>query len=267
MVRRYGSRLSVVIVGYVTVSEQLRSIRENITLLDPIWNVDDYRQLLSETDINIAVLKPSFMADCKSEIKWLEAAMFAIPSAVSRTATYAEVIENGIAGFLCSTSADWVAALDRLVRNPDLRRDMGLAAQRKVRSLYSLGTMASNLRSIFDACPTRVVVTKPTVVVVNVFYPPQSFGGATLVVHDNVKHIVTKYSDDFTIEVFTSIEAAEDAYQTHSYVHDGVRVTSVTTPHVPDCDQRPRDQRMAEIFGEFLDSVNPALVHFHCIQR
>jgi glycosyltransferase involved in cell wall biosynthesis/tetratricopeptide (TPR) repeat protein len=266
-VRRYGNQVSIVIVGYVTVTAQLRSIRENITLFDPIWNVDDYWQVLSEADINLAVLKPSLMADCKSEIKWLEAAMFAIPSIVSRTATYAEVIEDGVSGLLCTTQADWVAAIDRLVCDADLRQEMGLAAQRTVHKLYSLDVMATRLCSIFNNCQQAVATNKPTVVIVNVFYPPQAFGGATRVVYDNVRHFAKEYANDFTVEVFTSIEAAAGPYETRSYIQDGVRVTGVITPQEPDIDKRAKDQRMRAIFGEYLDSIDPALVHFHCIQR
>jgi glycosyltransferase involved in cell wall biosynthesis/cytochrome c-type biogenesis protein CcmH/NrfG len=267
MVRRYRSQISIVIVGYVTITEQLRSIRENITLFDAIWNVEEYWKLLSEADINIAVLKPSLMADCKSEIKWLEAAMFAVPSVASRTATYAEVIEHGVSGLLCETQEDWITAIDRLVCDAGFRQEMGLAAQRAVRSVYTLDKMASRLRAIFNSLHQEMAVGKPTVVVVNVFYPPQAFGGATRVVHDNVRHFTRNYADVFNVEVFTSIEAISGFYETRSYVEDRVRITGVITPHAPDIDKRASDQRMGEIFGEYLDTVTPALVHFHCIQR
>jgi glycosyltransferase involved in cell wall biosynthesis/tetratricopeptide (TPR) repeat protein len=267
IVRRHGTRVSVVIVGYVTVTEQLRPLDQNITIFDPIWNVDDYWRLLSEADINIAVLKPSLMADCKSEIKWLEAAMLGIPSVVSRTRTYAEVIEDGVSGFLCDTSEDWISAFDRLIRDPKLRQDMGFAAQTSVQKFYGLQSMAANLRSIFDACNPEPHRAKPTIVLVNVFYPPQGIGGATRVVHDNVRHLAAHYGDKFNIEVFASLQAVAEPYEIHAYVQDGIRVTAVTTPHVADCDQRPKDQRMRDVFGAYLDVVMPDLIHFHCIQR
>jgi len=42
-------------------------------------------------DINLSVLKPGVISDCKSEIKWLEAAMLGIPSIVSATQTHTEL--------------------------------------------------------------------------------------------------------------------------------------------------------------------------------
>jgi glycosyltransferase involved in cell wall biosynthesis len=144
---------------------------------------------------------------------------------------------------------------------------MGLAAQRTVHKLYSLDVMATRLCSIFNNCQQAVATNKPTVVIVNVFYPPQAFGGATRVVYDNVRHFAKEYANDFNVEVFTSIEAAAGPYETRSYIKDGVRVTGVITPQEPDIDKRAKDQRMRAIFGEYLDSIDPALVHFHCIQR
>ncbi len=85
------------------MTDRLRSIEDHLLLIEPNWDVNVYWAVLSQVDIDIAVLKPSPMADCKSEIKWLEAAMFAVPSVVSDT------------GFLCRTPADWTATLGRLV--------------------------------------------------------------------------------------------------------------------------------------------------------
>jgi glycosyltransferase involved in cell wall biosynthesis len=87
------------------------------------------------------------------------------------------------------------------------------------------------------------------------------------VVHDNVRHFASNYGDKFNIEVFSSVQAITEPYEIHCYAQDGVRVTGVTTPHVADSDQRPKDQRMGEVFGAYLDTIMPDLVHFHCIQR
>jgi hypothetical protein len=111
---------------------------------------------------------------------------------------------------------------------------MGLAAQRTVHKFYALDLMANRLGSIFNSCHRDLTTAEPTVVIVNVFYPPQAIGGATRVVYDNVRHFAKNYADDFNVEVFTSIEAVAGSYQTHSYTQDGVRVTGVITPHDPD---------------------------------
>jgi glycosyltransferase involved in cell wall biosynthesis len=269
MVRRYGDKISIVLVGYNVMSERLNSIGANLKLIEPNWDIATYWSLLRSADINIAVLKQTPMADCKSEIKWMEAAMFAVPSIVSGTATYREVIEPGITGLICDTADEWTAALDFLVANSSSRRSIGLEAQRRVRDRYNIPVMAENLSKIFESITvfSPTVTAPPTVLIVNVFYPPQALGGATRVVHDNVKHLSSVYGEDVHIEVFTTAVGGERDYEISCYVQDGVRVTAVSRPTLDAIETRITDDGMERIFGNFIDSVRPSVVHFHCIQR
>jgi glycosyltransferase involved in cell wall biosynthesis len=194
--------------------------------------------------------------------------MFAIPSVVSDTATFREVISPGRTGLLCATVAEWTSALDRLVCDSKLRLCIGRQAREQARASYGMAVMADNLRTIFgDAARAESADTRPTILIVNVFYPPLAIGGATRVVHDNVRRLAETYGDRFRLEVFTSIQGGEEPYQLSSYVLDGLRVTGVTTPVDPQGDTAASNERMGEIFGRFLDGVAPSLVHFHCVQR
>jgi glycosyltransferase involved in cell wall biosynthesis/tetratricopeptide (TPR) repeat protein len=269
MVQRYGDKISIVLAGHIARSPLLLSIKKNVTYVDPVWDVEQYWRMLSIADINLAVLKPGYAADCKSEIKWLEAAMLGIPSVVSETATLKEVVVHDVTGILCKTKDEWVEALDRLICSPATRRKIGDAAKQHVLTAYSVPSMANNIKNILDTVGVVPVtnVSRPTVVVVNVFYPPQAIGGATRVVHDNVRHFTKKYKEQFDVHVFTSIEGGVTPYTVSHFVRDGVRVTGVTTPVDPDIDNRVHDAKMGEIFAEFLAQVRPSLVHFHCVQR
>ena len=265
LVRRHGDRVAIVLMGYIIMTDRLRSIEDHLLLIEPNWDVNAYWAVLSQVDINIAVLKPSTMADCKSEIKWLEAAMFAVPSVVSDTATFRTVVEPGVTGFLCRTPADWTATLGRLVTEDGLRRQVGQQARERAIAAYGMPAMADNLRHMLSEVSPAPADAKPTILIVNVFYPPQAIGGATRVVHDNVRHLSQRYADRFHVEVFTSIEGGETPYQLTSYAQDGVRVIGVTTPQ--GADHTIDDDAMGVVFGRVLDHLAPALVHFHCIQR
>jgi glycosyltransferase involved in cell wall biosynthesis len=266
LVRRYGRRISIVTVGHISWTPASRAIRDNILQVEPTADIAAYWNLLRTADINLAVLKPSLMADCKSEIKWLEAAMFGVPSVVSRTAAFAEVVEDGVTGFLCNDVSDWVETLDRLVRDRRLRRKVGQAARRAVLERYGIARMKENLVAIFaELSPPRS--PRPTIVIVNVFYPPQAKGGATRVAYDNIARLHSAYAEEFEIEVFTTIEGGLSPYETRVYAHDGVRVTGVTTPDEPQIDHKLFDKRMGEIFDKYLKSLSPTMIHFHCVQR
>jgi glycosyltransferase involved in cell wall biosynthesis/Tfp pilus assembly protein PilF len=266
MVKRYGDKITIILVGYTARSQKLDSIRSNIRFVEPIWDIAEYWSHLHKADINIAPLKTSPMADCKSEIKWLEAAMFGVPSVVSGTETYREAVEHGVTGFICDTPEEWTAAIDLLVKDASLRYRLGATAWRRVRDNYSIPAMAKNLSCILEPL-AAIRVKKPTILIVNVFYPPQSFGGATRVVHDNVAHFMQAYHDDFHVEIFTTVESEGQDYEVGCYVHDGVRVTSVTRPSDPEIEKRVVDEKMGELFGKFIDQIRPDLIHFHCIQR
>lgn len=265
LVCRHGDRIAIVLMGDIPDSDRLQSIAANVTFLAPMWDLDSYWSVLAAADVNIAVLKPSLMADGKSEIKWLEAAMLGIPSVVSDTATYREVIRPGETGILCSSPEGWTAALDSLVRDPDLRWRIGSQARQHALAAYNQDVMAAGLDRMLRAV-SPAPDTRPLILIVNVFYPPQAIGGATRVVHDNIGHLSTQHGDRFRIEVFTSIEGGAP-YQLSCHEQDGVRVTGVGTPDDPEIDRRAADERMGGIFAAVLDQVRPALVHFHCIQR
>jgi glycosyltransferase involved in cell wall biosynthesis len=237
-----------------------------VTVLPPIWDLDAFWSVLRDADINVAVVNRNPVTDAKSEIKWLEAALFGIPSVVSRTATYEEVVEDGRTGFLCDSSDDFYRQLDRLVRDRELRQQVGQTARAAVLSRYNLHTLAENLRGTLASLSPAVAV-RPKIVIVNVFYPPQAYGGATRVVYDNVTDLKARYGDRFDIEVFTTLEGGTDPFEVSSYVEGGVRVTCVTTPDDPDINHRTTSSPMGKIFSDYLADAQPHLVHFHCIQR
>ena len=266
IVKRHGKLVHIVLVGAIVMSDALESIRRNLTILDTTWNIDEYWSILRTVDINIAVLKQTPMTDCKSEIKWLESAMFGIPSVVSGTSTYREVVEDGVTGLICDTPEEWVAALDLLVRDSELRRRIGLAAWHRVRDVYNVRRMTENLTSILNrVAPPLIPSAKSRIVIVNTFYAPQGVGGATRIVDDNVRYLSEMYKDEFRIDVFTSGWGTD--YATCCYVRDGVRVTSVLRPAVSDAELGVVDEGMEKLFAEYLDQIDPALVHFHCVQR
>ncbi len=262
--------VELVLMGYLTLPECLLRHRHRVTCLEPVWDVEAYWAVLAEMDISIAVLKPGHVADCKSEIKWLEAAMLGIPSVVTGTATYRDVIEDGVTGLLADTPQDWFIALRSLIGNPELRRTIGEAARRRAVRSYDPAAMAANLTRIFaavSAAPAASCVKRQKILVVHVFYGPQSIGGATRVVANNVQDLARKYGDEFEIEVFCSIPGATTSYVTSTYRQDGIKVTGITTADHPLLERRSKDPRIAAAFGEVVDRFCPDIIHIHCVQR
>lgn len=266
MVHRHPGRVEIRLIGHFGAFTHLDPETDPVTFMEPVWDFEEFCGRVAQADINLSVLSDSLLTDAKSEIKWMEAAMFGIPSVVSATATHREVIEDGETGYLCNTTADFIAALDALIADPDLRARVGGAARDKVLAEYSLDAMGANLREIFEELRPEAT-PKKRLVIVNVFYPPQAIGGATRVVHDNVRLLRDQYGDRYDIDVICTLEGGRTPLEVTTYADEGVRVWAITAPPIEGGDMGAREPRMAAVFERLIQRLNPDLVHFHCIQR
>jgi len=132
-------------VGHVNAKRLMSKYRNRVFESAAIWDAAAYWAKLGAADINTAILKKSLLTDAKSEIKWMEAGMFGIPSVVSGTATLMGAIEDGTSGLIANNREDWIKQLLRLVDDPDLRRSIGANAQQQVLKHYDLDKMSTNL--------------------------------------------------------------------------------------------------------------------------
>jgi glycosyltransferase involved in cell wall biosynthesis len=274
-----NSTIRLVVVGYLSLRPEFERFSSRITRFDFVADLDEYWPLIAAADINLAVLSPGVMSDCKSEIKWLEAAILQVPSVVSGTATYKEILEDGVDALIVEDHAAWAAALDRLIEDYDLRCSIGAAARRKALQLYSIESGAELLRKELDVTKAsgRDVIpskdmrrqdgnSKMKVLVCHIFFPPQSYGGATRVVQDNVDYIKDQ-CPDIELSIFATDEGISSPGHFRFEDYRGTPVFRISTPTEPNMDWRPFNAGHEKLFARVLDTVQPDLVHFHCIQR
>jgi glycosyltransferase involved in cell wall biosynthesis len=264
---RFRSKIEIVLVGYFNPTSRNEWFNSSVRVVAPVWDYQQYLGMLREADINLSVLSQSPFNEAKSEIKWLEAAMMGIPSVMSRTGTLAEACKDGEDVVLCHTAAEFFIALEKLVSDNAVRDGIGQAARRRVLAEYGLSNLGRNLAAILSSVAEQHPPKAKKIAIVNVFYPPHSIGGATRVVHDNVRDIKAMLGDSIDIEIFTTFEDQRYPYRTSSYFFEGVKVTAVSTPIEAGMDWKYSDSRMATIYEHFLERFQPNLVHFHCIQR
>jgi hypothetical protein len=145
-----ATRLSI--AGFLQLPPSfLRQFGARIELLPMTDDLDTYWDRLAAAQINLAVLKPDLMTDCKSEIKWIEAGLMQIPSVVSPTRNYQDVVRDGDDALLASGPDGWYRALSRLVSDPHTRTAIGVAARKRVLAEYAVTRMAANLQFILTA--------------------------------------------------------------------------------------------------------------------
>jgi glycosyltransferase involved in cell wall biosynthesis len=129
----------------------LNDFQSRIIRIPFIRNIEAYWTYLAASDINLAVLHDDILAGCKSEIKWLEAATLGIPSVVSRTKNYLDVINNGVDGYVVSGQSEWHDALKKLVEDRNLRKTIGKSALSRALLEYSISTLSNNIGEVFQA--------------------------------------------------------------------------------------------------------------------
>jgi glycosyltransferase involved in cell wall biosynthesis len=104
----------------------------------PLVKWEKWLTVLNTFDINISPLESSNpFCLAKSEIKYTEAALLAIPTVASRTKAFEHAVCENQTGYLATNTKEWINALDRMVINPALRQRLGEAARTDVLERYA----------------------------------------------------------------------------------------------------------------------------------
>jgi glycosyltransferase involved in cell wall biosynthesis len=125
----------VLIVGKLNFSDQFfeygnRFQHRPLVLYKNYWKIFRY------IDINIAPLRTDDpFVQARSEVKYMEAGIFGIPTVASPTETYAEAICDGQNGLLVN-DLEWYDALKILLTDKEKRTELGEAARADVRRNY-----------------------------------------------------------------------------------------------------------------------------------
>ena len=105
---------------------------------------------LASIDIGIMPMPDDEWTRGKCGFKALQYMAMEIPAVVSPVGVNKEIIENGVAGFLCESPDEWFTALESLLLHAEIRMVMGLRGRRKIISSYSVASNSANFLSLFQ---------------------------------------------------------------------------------------------------------------------
>lgn len=100
---------------------------------------------MANVDINIAPLEiGNPFCESKSELKFFEAGIVGVPTVAAATAPFVEAIADGIDGFVANGTEQWIAKLEKLILDENLRKEIGAKAREKAISRYTTINAANN---------------------------------------------------------------------------------------------------------------------------
>lgn len=133
-------KVRLVLVGPLDTGDTLNQFKNRIESV-PFLPRKEYFVAVASLDINLAPLEiGNPFCESKSELKWFEAGLLAVPTVASATGTFKEVMRDGVDGSVATTTEEWVAKLSQLIEDAPFRRRMGEKAREKVLAEYTTHT-------------------------------------------------------------------------------------------------------------------------------
>jgi glycosyltransferase involved in cell wall biosynthesis len=142
---RYGDKVMFEFIGWMP--EGLSEL-PNVVLHPWIADYDAFLEfkLGRRWDVGIAPLIGDSFDKFKTDNKYREYAGCGIPGVYSCVSPFAETVRDGVTGLLVGNEpGDWIGALERMVRSPELRASIAAAASDDVRRNYDLRVTGRHL--------------------------------------------------------------------------------------------------------------------------
>lgn len=114
---RADPRIRLRLVGFLEPGGPLAGLRDRIDVF-PLQDFLNLQRLVGEVEINIVPLQDNLFTNCKSELKFFEAAVVGTVTIASPTSTFAASIRHGETGFL-ATAQSWPSMLREAVAQVD----------------------------------------------------------------------------------------------------------------------------------------------------
>lgn len=114
------------------------------------WSAGREVEDLQAIDIGVYPLPIDDWVMGKSGLKAIQYMAFGIPPVATDAGINPRLIRHGENGLLVRSEGEWIEALERLIRDPGLRRAIGEAARADAVAKYSVRAIAGQYRQVLD---------------------------------------------------------------------------------------------------------------------
>lgn len=134
-IMKENKKVYLKIGGVLELSPKFEEVQKQIIRVPFL----DWRELpkeIAEIDINLMPLEDTLFHACKSENKWMEAALVKVVTIASENIELKQIINNGIDGVLCKTNKEWKIQLKKLIDEEQYRNQLASQACFRVYKEY-----------------------------------------------------------------------------------------------------------------------------------
>ncbi len=213
--------LRLLVVGELDLPSDFDSFSGRVERLD-FMPYQKMQEELVDCDINIAPLViGNPFNEAKSELKWFEAALLAVPCVVSKTEPYEIAVADGTTGMLAASEAEWYEKLKMLIEDASLRQRIGEGARQAALSSWGQEALCAKL---LDVLPLKDVSPSSQALPVNTdrkkidwIIPGLILGGGG---HRNIlraAYFLEQFGHDVGL-IFTGVE--ESASEIRALLHE-----------------------------------------------
>ena len=227
----------------------------------PVSDYGTYVSRLGEGDVGVVPLEPGTFTDAKSAIRWMEFSYLGIPSVLSPSRTYTEILQEGAHACFAHDQQSWLDQLDRLIRDPVERHALALRAQRHAQRLFAPERSAQLWAPLLGG--EQVPAQRSRLLVMSGCFAPFASDPIARLAEQHVLELQRIRQGEWEITVLCTDDSPEPAVATPAVVvHDwhGLHVVRVSA-------NGAERGALEALYSEWLDADPFDLVHVHDLRQ
>lgn len=142
LLERYDN-VALRVVGFLSDRPAFSRVMHRIDTY-PLQDFVNLQRLIGQTELNIVPLQENVFTNCKSELKYFEAAVVGTATIATPIHSYAATIRHGETGLLANAH-EWSEQIEMLIRSPERLIELAQNAHDHARKLYSPESQAEIL--------------------------------------------------------------------------------------------------------------------------
>ena len=189
-------------IGHITLPSYFDQYSDRIQTM-PFSDYTSYLEFLSKGDLALVPLESHATTDGKSAIKWMEASYCGVPCICSPVRAYTDVTTDQSDVLIAHNKDQWKQSICKLLDEPSLRIELTQrafeSAQRQFNGATGINFWKKIISPEVSMKPEKDNTKK--VLLINVYFAPQSIGGATRVAQDYVQDMLDDPNINYDVTV------------------------------------------------------------------